>query len=421
MLVSNVSGERRAYTIVKDSGFYIEIAKFVQAYTTIVKNPNEFLTEIGEHTIDEESERLTWAQFVKIVQVCDLGFENTPSETDLLVEYNYALEIGSLDGVARKLASVDDVANAQKHYYNFVDEAAENAQAEYAKHHTIAVNREKEVDSIDSKLMMLKTGYCLSFLFMLVGVFFLSVGVSAFFFNSVFVRVFENILTYPSSQYLGAAIYIIVGFVIFAVSDKFFIKNKDEYSKLKVATDIIFKRVDETLREEEFLKHKLDRLNKDLQVVQAELADKTKKYDVKHNIEVLKSSNKYYKKLCEKEEESSYTSDEYANDAGRNTDDNAELAPVKLTKEQQENIRTVKKEAIGLEGVLDEEAYNEKFEKSEKSKEKESEKEEDKKEIEAEKEQKTEAEQNLTEQDIATTMDYLNDILGLDDYENEKE
>ena len=48
MLINNVSTERRASLIVKNSAFYIEIAKFVQAYTTIVKNikPN-FFTKVN--------------------------------------------------------------------------------------------------------------------------------------------------------------------------------------------------------------------------------------------------------------------------------------------------------------------------------------------------------------------------------------
>ena len=40
------------------SEFYIEVAKFVQAYRTIVTNPNEFLTEIHAPTIDEKNEKL---------------------------------------------------------------------------------------------------------------------------------------------------------------------------------------------------------------------------------------------------------------------------------------------------------------------------------------------------------------------------
>ena len=49
-------------------------------------------------------------------------------------------------------------------------------------------------------------------------------------------------------------------------------------------------------------------------------------------------------------------------------DDENEFAPIKLTKEQEENLRTVSKEAIKLEGQFDVDAYNEKFEKSTKVK-----------------------------------------------------
>ena len=40
MLFNNLTEERRASLIVKNSRFYIELAKFVQAYTIIIKNPD---------------------------------------------------------------------------------------------------------------------------------------------------------------------------------------------------------------------------------------------------------------------------------------------------------------------------------------------------------------------------------------------
>ena len=83
MLINNVNGERVGASFVKNSDFYIEVAKFVQAYTTIVNNPNEFLKEVGLSFIDEKKDRLNWAQFVKIVQGCDLGFKEIPTETEL--------------------------------------------------------------------------------------------------------------------------------------------------------------------------------------------------------------------------------------------------------------------------------------------------------------------------------------------------
>ena len=69
MLFNNLTTERRASLIVKNSRFYIEIAKFVQAYTTIVKNPNEFLAEINEPFIDAKKQHLSWDQLKKIMQI----------------------------------------------------------------------------------------------------------------------------------------------------------------------------------------------------------------------------------------------------------------------------------------------------------------------------------------------------------------
>ena len=120
MLVENVLGKRKASTMLKSSEFYIEVAKFVQAYRTIVTNPNEFLTEIQAPTIDEKNQKLTWEQFVEIAQKCDLGFKAPPTREDLVAYYNYALEMGSINQNERKIATVDDVADAQKHYYNFI-------------------------------------------------------------------------------------------------------------------------------------------------------------------------------------------------------------------------------------------------------------------------------------------------------------
>ena len=51
MLVYGVEGDRNAASLVKDSKAYIEIAKFVQAYTTIIQNPN---VTIDEDALDGE-------------------------------------------------------------------------------------------------------------------------------------------------------------------------------------------------------------------------------------------------------------------------------------------------------------------------------------------------------------------------------
>ncbi|MBP3581925.1 MAG: hypothetical protein J6J33_04165, partial [Clostridia bacterium] len=71
----------------------------------------------------------------------------------------------------------------------------------------------------------------------------------------------------------------------------------------------------------------------------------------------------------------------------------------KLTKEQEENLRTVNKEVIRLEGEFDVEAYNEKFETV---------KEEEK---EQEVEQKTEQQQQ--EEDLMESIDYIKNMLGM--------
>ena len=137
MLVKNVNGEAVGASMVKNSEFYIELAKFVQAYTVIIGNPNEFLVEVGEPTINDRKDRLSWAQLVKIMSRCDFGFAVIPTEIELKVFYNYALEMGSLDSVNKRVASVSEVAEAQKHYYNFVDKAKDKAEVEYQKQHKV--------------------------------------------------------------------------------------------------------------------------------------------------------------------------------------------------------------------------------------------------------------------------------------------
>ena len=69
MLVYGVEGEKSAATMVKDSKTYIEIAKFVEAYTTVIQNPNEFLAEVGEQSINPDTDILSWNQLVKILTI----------------------------------------------------------------------------------------------------------------------------------------------------------------------------------------------------------------------------------------------------------------------------------------------------------------------------------------------------------------
>ena len=84
-----------------------------------------------------------------------------------------------------------------------------------------------------------------------------------------------------------------------------------------------------------------------------------------------------------------------------------DYAPVKLSKEHSENLHTISKEAINLEGQFDEQAYNEKFEKSRIQEKKEPENN-------AEKQQDEEDLENLEsqEKELLESIDYIKDILG---------
>ena len=88
------------------------------------------------------------------------------------------------------------------------------------------------------------------------------------------------------------------------------------------------------------------------------------------------------------------------------TDFKDEANFIKLTKEQEENLRTVSKEAIKLEGQFDMDAYNEKFEKTEKSVQKE---EEEK----AQEEPVAVTEEEKDQEDLLNSIDYIKSVLGL--------
>lgn len=424
MLINNVNGERVGASFVKNSNFYIEVAKFVQAYTTIVNNPNEFLKEVGLSFIDEKKDRLNWNQFVKIVQGCDLGFKEIPTETELKVYYNYALEIGSLDSSVKKLATVDDVADAQKHYYNFIDEATDKAQNEYMKHHKVALSREREAANADNQLTLHKTLNIVSLVFMMFGVGFSIFGIASFFWKNDIAVTIGSIIPIWEKQYIGAIILTGLGVALFAIFDKFYLKSKDKYLDLKVATSMIFKRSDETFAREQALKNKLDKLKKDLSTIQAELADKDKKFDVKHNIDLLKTTNKYYQKLCEIEDEM-FSSNSVQRAASQTMGQlgDEDFAPVKLSKEEFENLHAVSKEAITLEGTFDEEAYNAKFEQSrvQEQKPEKQEKVEDLKEVKEEKQEQSTEEEAKKEEELLEAIDYIKDILGFGLMEEQNE
>lgn len=414
MLIENVNGVKKASSMMKNSSFYIEVAKFVQAYTTIISNPNEFLAEIHEPAIDEEKTKLTWEQFVKIVQKCELGFSTIPTATDLVVYYNYALEIGTINPKEQRVASVDDIADAQKHYYNFVDDAKDRAEAEYYKQKRITAMREKESAEIDNKLSSIKAKNSICFAFMMIACALGGFGFVSLIFDNSVARTIGSIIPVWNEQYIGAIIFIVLAFLIFALFDKLYIKTKSDYIKLKQASATIFDRVDENYLIEKHLKRKLNVVTKDFKVVEAELKDKTKKFDVKQNIETLKNSNKYYKRLAGFENEYVASGQELqsSQEVFSSTDDQSEFAPVKLTKEQEENLRTVSKEAIKLEGQIDMDAYNEKFEKSsKKAKEKEEETQENA-------EQK---EEQKSEEELLESIDFIKNVLGFANNQQQNE
>ena len=140
----------------------------------------------------------------------------------------------------------------------------------------------------------------------------------------------------------------------------------------------------------------------------------------------MKATNKFYLKLCEAEELSEITEKAVAETIAMEDED---FAPIKLTKEQEENMQGVKKEVIGLAGQIDTEAYNEKFEKSTKRKKnKEEQKEQEKseqKEIEEEiekskddKKLQVEIEKQKLDQErqgFNESIDYVKDLLGLNE------
>lgn len=365
MLFNNLTEERRASLIVKNSRFYIELAKFVQAYTTIVKNPNDFLIEIGELEIDVKKQHLSWEQLVKIMQTCDLGFTKVPSRMDLVVYYNYALEMGSVKALDRRIATVDQVAEAQKHYYNFVDEEKTIAEEEYQKQKKIYDARQREMGYVDGKISISKTKNYLCVIAMVLSIMVGLIGIAGMLADNIIVSAIGRLLPIWEPRYVGGIILIILMFLLFALFNHLYVKTRCEYVKLKHASATIFAKEEELAGKQMLLKKKLDEVNKAYKQVIKEINDKKKRYDVKHNIEILKTTNKFYKKLCEVEQLSEI-SEKAVSESMVMVDD--DFAPIKLTKEQEENIRAAKKEVIGLAGQIDMDAYNEKFENSNKDK-----------------------------------------------------
>ena len=422
MLVKNVNGEAVGASMVKDSEFYIELAKFVQAYAVVVGNPNEFLVEVGEPTINDRKDRLSWAQLVKIMTRCDFGFLKIPSEIDLKVFYNYALEMGSLDSVNKRVATVSEVADAQKHYYNFVDKAKDNAEAEYLKQHEVYLSRENEMRNADNALSKLKGGIAFSYVMMmfsaLIGIF----GIISFFLENSIVSAIGGIIPVWKANYVGGIILVFVALLLFFLFDKMHENFKRKHFKLKKATETIFVRGNYSYLQEVELKRKLNELTNQLKIVQAELHDKHRRFDVQENIKKLKSTNKYYQKFAEQEESLESTTAIKSSDDERNM--RAEdFAPVTLTREQEENLRRVGKQAINLEGQYDLEADKEKFEKSRTAEEKDQEKEEQQEkesrafDVDAQKQAELEEKQRQEqlesqEKELLESIDYIKEILG---------
>jgi len=209
---------------------------------------------------------------------------------------------------------------------------------------------------------------------------------------------------------------------VFILFNNLFVRTKRDYVKLNQASATIFTRGEETYLKEQVLKRKLDALKKEFVTVQTELNDKNKKFDVKHNIDVLKTTNKFYQRLCEDEESLTVVAEQAAavNNVAKDFDD--DFAPIKLTKDQEENMRGTKKEAIMLEGQIDMEAFTEKFESKKDKKDKDKDKEETKEAQEkAEQEEKEQKEQQEAEaaakaeenKNMLDSVNQIREILGM--------
>ncbi len=341
MLVNKVDGKRNAASMVKSSEFYIELAKFVQAYSMVVTNPNAFLKEVKEQAINEKTDFLTWQQLVKIMTSCDFGFKTRPTETELLIYYNYALEMGSLGGSAKKIASVEDVANAQKHYYNFIDDSVDRAEEEFMRSQQIAMSRDREADQVEKNLSSIKTKNTVSIIFMFLGAVFFSFGLISVFFDNVIARNIGRVLPITNTNIVGGIIFMIAGICIFAGFNGWFVRTKYAYLRLRDASKTIFIRSDNSYNDTMVMKNKLDNLKEDLKIAQAELNDPSKAKDVIFNIEKLAETNKYYKQFAG--EEIKFKKPEKGAKVSEQL-----LSEIKLSKEERENIRTAQKEAIVL-------------------------------------------------------------------------
>lgn len=297
MLFVDVEGEVSAASMVKDSKIYVEIAKFVQAYEAIVQDPNKFLTDINERPIDEETEVLTWEQFVKIATTCELGFNPKPDEATLVVYYSYAMQIGSISREAKRIATINDIAEAQKKYYNFIDDTTVIVENQYNKQHEIASRRAREAQEVESAISKKKLKIVGSSLGMAFGVLLCGLGLFGMFFEQLKIVKFIGF----GNRFIGGIILMIIGFAIFFFLDRMFVKFRRDYLSYKDDTKNIISRSERTTNDELVLKDKLDKYKEDLKIAKYELADKNKNYDVTACIERLRGKNKYFQNMLESE------------------------------------------------------------------------------------------------------------------------
>ena len=195
---------------------------------------------------------------------------------------------------------------------------------------------------------------------MIVTVIFFCLGVAGCFFSHPLVELIGSIIPIWNRQYIGSIILIIISILLFYVFDKWQIKSKQEFLKLDHASQTIFSRNNDNFVAEQVLKYKLDLLKKDLEIIQNELNDENKTFDVKNNIEKLIETNEYYKKYFKEFQSQGYSAESKIR---QTFDGYKSFESNQLLNEEQFEVAP---QQIILEGQFDETAYNEKFEKSKK-------------------------------------------------------
>ena len=291
----------------------------------------------------------------------------------------------------------------------------------YEKQKKIYEARQREMSYVDGKLAVNKAKNVFLAIMMFLSVVIGFVGIVSFFVDNAVASTLGKIIPIWKANYIGGIIMIVLMFVLFALFNSFYTKGKYDFQKLKEASITLFDKEDELISKQQALKNRLDEVNKDYDVVIKEINDKKQRYDVKRNIDILKTTNKYYKQFCETEELNKFA-ENITSETSMATDD--DFAPIKLSKEQEENMRSAKKEVIGLSGQIDVEAYNEKFEKSTKKKESKEEKEQEQVNKEEEQELKQKLETQKLDQErkgFQDSLDYVKDLLGMNSDKTERE